>query len=114
MVRSHRHKYIRKGLRTCVFDFQIPEIELNPMSFRRNEAVFAFYSARRTQEELYDLEADPGELDNLIGDPAQSDVLARLRHALDDHLAATDDPFAQTVNPLLMPERDYERLQKRR
>ena len=55
MVRSDRFKYIRKGLRTCIFDFIVPELELGPSGFRQNRAVFDFYSARRCREELYDL-----------------------------------------------------------
>ena len=108
MVRSPRFKYIRKGLRTSVLDFIIPEIELCTCGFRSNRAVFEFYSARRATEELYDLETDPGELTNLIDDPAYADAAAELRAALDAHLEATDDPFRHLRNDLLMPATTYE------
>jgi len=110
MVRSHSYKYIRKGLRTCIFDFVIPELELCPSSFRGNQAVFEFYSARRCREELYDLHADPGELHNLARDPRHSEALAELRQALDTHMVETDDPFRRFHNELMMPEADYERV----
>jgi N-sulfoglucosamine sulfohydrolase len=50
MIRSPRFKYVRKGLRTCVFDFLIPEIEGSPVQFRMPQ-VFGFYSARRCTDE---------------------------------------------------------------
>jgi len=113
MVRSDSMKYIRKGLRTCVFDFQIPEIEQCSCDFRRHKGVREFYSARRCTEELYDLEADPGELSNLIDDPARADALAELRAALDAHLEATDDPFRHLRNDLLMPADVYPEVMRK-
>jgi arylsulfatase A-like enzyme len=106
-VRSGRLKYIRKGLATCIFDFVIPELERCPTSFLHSRAVRRFYSARRCREELYDLTADPGELDNRIEDPACAEALTQLRGALDAHLEATDDPFRHLRNDLLMPEHTY-------
>jgi len=119
MVRSRQFKYIRKGLRTCVFDFQIPEIELSPWDFRRTPEILSFYSAQRCTEELYDLAEDPGELHNLVNDPAYADILDKMRRILDQHLEVTDDPFRNIQNGLLMPETTYEaviaqRLGKRR
>ncbi|MBN1642104.1 MAG: sulfatase [Anaerolineae bacterium] len=106
MVRSGAVKYIRKGLRTCIFDFLIPEIEQSAAGFRSPE-VFGFYSSRRRTEELYDLEADPGELHNLADDPEAADALAALRATMDAHLQAVDDPFAHVCNDLPMPEDVY-------
>ncbi|MHC4480446.1 MAG: sulfatase family protein [Planctomycetota bacterium] len=114
MVRSNRFKYIRKGLRTCIFDFIIAEIELCPSGFRRNRAVFEFYSAARRQEEFYDLVADPGELNNLVDEPGSQEGLRELRAALEGHLERTDDPFRHLRNDILMPEHAYERVRARR
>jgi choline-sulfatase len=44
-------------------------------------------------EELYDLEADPGETRTLVNDPAFAAELAAHRRLLDEHLAATGDDF---------------------
>jgi hypothetical protein len=107
MIRSSRFKYIRKGLRTCVFDFLIPEIEGAQVQFRMPQ-VFDFYSARRCTEELYDLESDPGELTNLVENVDYEGNLGELRTALDAHLAETGDPFRGLVNGLMMPEREYD------
>lgn len=106
-VRTARLKYIRKGLRTNVFDFVIPELELQRADFRRLRSVWDFYSPRRHTEELYDLEKDPGELANLVEDPARSPELAELRAALDRHLEETDDPFRFLRNDLPMPRDAY-------
>ncbi|MEM7129862.1 MAG: sulfatase [Chloroflexota bacterium] len=43
-----------------------------------------FLESTKPVEELYDLQADPHEIQNLVDDPAHSDRLNRLRHALDD------------------------------
>jgi hypothetical protein len=69
--------------------------------------VFGFYSSRRCTEELYDLESDPGELENLIEAPASEGIRGELRAALDAHLEATKDPFGEIVNGLMMPEDEY-------
>ncbi len=45
----------------------------------------------RAPEELLDLDADPLERTNLVGDPAMAAVLAELRDRLWTHLAETDD-----------------------
>ncbi|MFP4055996.1 MAG: sulfatase [Candidatus Brocadiia bacterium] len=107
-ARSQRFRYIRRGVRSCIFDFIIPEIELCPCGFRRNRAVFEFYSARRCTEELYDLASDPGELRNLAEEADHAETLDQLRAALDAHLEATDDPFRNFHNPIHMPAETYE------
>ena len=107
MVRSDRHKYIRKGLRTAIFDFQIPEIDQFPGSWRKSEATRAFYPQKRAMENLYDLERDPAELHNVIDDPEYAAVLERMSGALDAHLEETDDAFRRIRAGLLMPEDGY-------
>ncbi len=42
--------------------------------------------------ELFDLAADPGELDNLAGDPAYAGVAASMRDALLDWMITADEP----------------------
>ncbi|QDT68379.1 Arylsulfatase [Planctomycetes bacterium MalM25] len=50
----------------------------------------------RPAEELYDLETDPNEFNNLAADPGYADVLAEHRRLLADWTEATDD-FVPTV-----------------
>jgi len=104
MARNHKFKYISKGLRTCIFDFVIPEVEQCSWDFRCTQEVFDFYSHKRTREELYDLEKDPGELNNLIDDPGSQAALEEMRTALAAHLEATNDPYKDFKNEILLPE----------
>jgi hypothetical protein len=76
--------------------------------------VFGYYSARRCTEELYDLRSDPGEIQNVVDDPAHAAALTELRSALDAHLAVTDDPFQNLRNDLLMQEETYEAIRRSR
>jgi hypothetical protein len=46
-----------------------------------------------TFDELYDLEADPGEIVNRIDDPAMAQTLRRLRRRLVEWMQETDDPL---------------------
>ena len=110
MIRSAHVKYIRNGLRTCAFDFQIPEIELSGWGWRENEHTRRFYSARRCLEELYDLRADPAEMNNLADDNAYAGTLETMRAALDRHLEATDDPFRHLKHTILMDEHVFEEV----
>jgi N-sulfoglucosamine sulfohydrolase len=107
MARSERFKYIRRGIRSSIFDFVLTEIELSAASFRNNPEVFKFYSCARRTEELYDLQTDPGELHNLAEDPHYADALNHMRAVLDEHLEATNDPFRHLRIDLQMPPDVY-------
>ncbi len=48
---------------------------------------------RRPPEELYDLETDPGEVNNLADDPAHEGLLRDCRGALEDWQKKTRDPW---------------------
>lgn len=50
--------------------------------------------AKRPAEELYDLNKDPGQLDNVADDPDYADAKKRLSKKLMQKLKATDDPRA--------------------
>lgn len=54
------------------------------------------------QEELYDLDADPWAVNNLIDDPAHAEVLIRLREELAEWRRSTDD---QDIHPKQIPRR---------
>ena len=51
----------------------------------------------RPMEELYDLEADPGEVVNLAADPAHTVALADMRGRLDAWRTATHDPWQKGI-----------------
>jgi N-sulfoglucosamine sulfohydrolase len=48
----------------------------------------------RPKFELYDLEADPHEIDNLASDAAHAETLAALQAKLKEFQARTKDPWA--------------------
>jgi len=110
MARSHELKYIRKALRTCIYDFVAPDIEFCPSGFGQSLAMFEFYPARRCTEELYNLRNDPAEMHNVADEPSCADALAEMRSALDEHLEETDDPFLNLRNDLQPPGDGYEQM----
>lgn len=57
---------------------------------RLNEAQ-AFFWKQKPAEELYDIQADPYQINNLAADPAQSSVLERLRGALSEWMISVRD-----------------------
>jgi arylsulfatase A-like enzyme len=57
--------------------------------------------------ELYDLRTDPGEISNLVRDPAASETRERLRRELREWMTATGDTWPEIPRPaqLVEPER---------
>lgn len=103
-VRTDRYKYLR------TFDDQ-PEVYL-PLDVlfgpSGREFHYEYYSERRPEEELYDLEADPLEQENLIDDPGHSAAATGLREAVDAWMRETDDPLRDGDVPI--PEEHVEML----
>ena len=67
----------------------------------------AFERAANPPEfELYDLQADPWEFDDLAGDPAQAATLARLQAALLDWRRQTNDPLLDSAGFAAMAARE--------
>lgn len=68
---------------------------------------FARLSARiegpRAEEELYALANDPWQIHDVVGDPEQAEVLARLRSRLRAHLAERGDPRLRGEDPFGPP-----------
>jgi uncharacterized sulfatase len=58
-----------------------------------------FFAARKSPEELYDVQRDPWQVNNLAGDPAYAGELARLRAALYSQMKSAGDLG-------LLPERE--------
>jgi N-sulfoglucosamine sulfohydrolase len=67
---------------------------------RRNDPAiapfFALATAKRPAEELYDLQADPGQLMNVAAEAKHGAIKARLRQMLDEWMRTTGDPRATT------------------
>jgi N-sulfoglucosamine sulfohydrolase len=64
-----------------------------------NAAQMKFMAATRPSEELYDLQADPFELNNLSGSPEHKQILERLRSVLDKWIVETKDQGATPEDP---------------
>ena len=100
-VRTEQFKYIRN------FHPQRPHLQPNAYkdakaTVRRLRELHAqgklselperlLFSPTRPAEELYDLQADPFEIENLVADPQHRQTLDTLRHRLDDWMRETGD-----------------------
>ena len=100
-VRTEQYKYIR--------NFYPDRPMLQPNRYKDNKPILIalrklheagklsdlqeklLFSPTRSHEELYDLKADPFELNNLAGDPAHRETLMKLRAQLDDWMTKTND-----------------------
>lgn len=114
-VRGHRFRYIRnfEPLKPYYQYMNTPEKGATMMEIRQVEesgkplpsAVALFSAERKPVEELYDLEKDPYEIDNLADDPAQKERLETFRK----ELAAWQNEVGDIG---LMPESEIERLEE--
>ena len=90
-VRTDRHKYIRR------FGSRTRPVMPNCDNSTSKDVWLAHDWRDREQprEELYDLVFDPGERNNLIGDPRHQAALDDLRSRLDRWMHETTDPLLQ-------------------
>ncbi len=89
-VRTQRYKYIR--------NFEMgPGIhqgqEVVKQAIRYENAESYFKPGWHPYEELYDLETDPNEMNNLAGEDALNDTRDKLRRALGSWMRETGDPL---------------------
>lgn len=109
-VTSNRFKYIRNFLTDRPFmqaqyrDNHKYMVDMKAYydSGNMDEAQSAMWSAARVPEELYDLENDPHEINNLAGDPTYKIELARHQKILDNWIKETDDKgqYPESVDAL--------------
>jgi N-sulfoglucosamine sulfohydrolase len=66
-----------------------------------NAAQSLFFAATKPQEELYDTDTDPFEINDLAAHPAHAAKVAELRAACDEWLARTNDMGAVPVDDLI-------------
>ena len=98
-VRSKKYLYIRNafaGLACTPPADAVRSITFQAMRRLRDEGKLpprqqGCFTAPRTAEELYDVEADPYQLMNVAGDPKYADVLADMRRAHAKWAAQTQD-----------------------
>ena len=86
-VRTDRFKYVRNF-------GDLPRVYIPAPLFSSEagkEVRAEFYGSQRPEEELYDLEADPHEQENLADDPEYADRLESLRETVDEWMESTDD-----------------------
>lgn len=88
-IRSQNYKYIRnfEKLETL---YQIPTPTLMAPS---GKYMKKFYEKPRMDEELYDLDNDPNEQFNLIGNPRYEDIALNLKNKLLEWMKKTEDPI---------------------
>ncbi len=88
-IRTNTHKYIRNfGERPLVY---LPlDVWDGPAGAEMRDE---YYGSPRPAEQLYDLAADPLEMNDVAQDPGYADIMADLRGQVDDWLQETNDPI---------------------
>src|SRR6056297_2952203 len=88
-VRTNRYKYVRNfGRRPLVY--MRADIYAAPAGEDMKED---FYNEVRPKEELYDLDRDPLEQDNVIDDEDYDDIAWTLRTRVQNWMVDTNDPL---------------------
>ncbi len=103
-IRTEKYKYIRNfGDRPLVY------LPLDIYEGRAGEETREeYYATRRPQEELYDIENDPLEQNNLAGKPEYGQQLRAFRDQVEQWREATNDPLLD--GPIPPTEKQAERL----
>ncbi len=100
-IRSHQYKYIRNFYPERPFTQfsaykkrEYPVLTLMQLLHERGELLpeqARLMKPNRPVEELYDIQNDPFEVQNLAADPAYADILQTLRNELDRWICETND-----------------------
>ncbi len=91
-IRTEKYKYIRnfEGSDVSNHLFHIPN---DTHSYKSIRSIKTELIGLRPKEELYDLEKDPIEKNNLIKDPNYKDIVRELRAKLEYWMKRTNDPL---------------------
>jgi N-sulfoglucosamine sulfohydrolase len=113
-VRDTRFKLVRNYEPQRPYLQRMAYAEVTNPSYNRMRQLFAegklnadqakFMASQRPAEELYDLQSDPFELHNLVGDPVHQAILGHLRQQLDAWIADTHDQGAIPEDPQAVAE----------
>ncbi len=94
-IRTNRYKYIRNFIEGPLF--QLPgDIEIS----LTRKALKDTHLKPRPMEELYDLEKDPNEENNLVGKPEYSEIQTELSNRLLEWMKKTKDPVVEGKVPI--------------
>lgn len=106
-VRSARYRYVRNGYRDV--PMTPPADAVRSPTFQAMLTLFdagklppeqrTCFTTPRPAEELYDLDADPHELRNVVADVKYADALVAHRRALEEWVKETDDRLPATRTP---------------
>jgi arylsulfatase A-like enzyme len=91
-IRTKDFKYIKNfpGTKRPNRQFHIPN---DTFSYKSKKAIKSEYIGKRSPEELYDLNTDPYEKNNLAGNPEYETILLDLRNRLEKWMENTNDPL---------------------
>lgn len=122
-IRDHDFLYIR-NLRPHLWPAGPSFVDMNggptkaEMIKRKNDPAIAPYYKlgfrKRPAEELFDMSKDPGQLNNVAGEPRYAKVKKRLRAELDRWMTETDDPRAKGETDLWDKYRYFGRAPSRK
>jgi arylsulfatase A-like enzyme len=90
-IRTRRYKYIR-NFADLPLVYMPVDIWEEPAGKEMREE---YHGARRPREELYDLEKDPLEMNNLAADPACAEIKGDLRRRLETWMRETGDKLLE-------------------
>ena len=107
-VRTQRFKYIRNFLpnrpylQPCAYKDAkeiLKTLRTEHAAGNLNEVQELLFRQNRLPEELYDLQADPFEINNLASDPDFADQLQKMRVQLDEWMVETNDQGRMSESP---------------
>ena len=117
-VRTDKYKYIRNFFPERAYtqpnaykERQYPALAVMKRLFAEGKLTPVqahFMRPTRPAEELYDLRADPDEVQDLASSPEHASILAELRRDLDDWIERTHDLGAIPEDPSVIPQAEDE------